>query len=70
MIGNIYIIIIFIIQSTSHSAFGSGSDRTGFSSTYTSDRIASSIWNIASYTVIQMFKDIGSNLVRYIHINL
>ena len=52
------------------SAFGSGSDRTGFSSAYTSDRIASSLGNIASCPAIQTFKDFRSNQVHYIHINV
>jgi len=41
-----------------------------FTSVYTSDRIASSLGNIASCPAIQTFKDFGSNQVRYIHTNV
>jgi hypothetical protein len=51
-------------------AFGSGSDRTGFSSAYTSDRTASSFGNIASRPAVQTFKNFGSNQVRYIQNNV
>ena len=60
----------FVVKSIYQSAFASGSDRTGFSSAYTSGRATSSLGNIASYPAIRTFKDFGSNQVHYIQNNV